>query len=258
MKKYFSNLIIFILTVLIVTFYIFYKNKQTNKKRFIEEKKLIVGTSADYQPFSFRDNSDNIVGFDIDIVKEVAKRINYKIDIVDRQFSMLLPQIQMGQIQIIAAGMTSTEERRNSVRFTEPYINNNNLVLVSLLDKKIDNLKDLINKKVIVNTGYVSDSYLSSLPESKDINIIRLSKVEDAILALDNNKADFFLTSKLILKPYLKNKKYNIFNIENSTESFSLAVSKSVPEEIFKKIENAIKEMKKDGTLKNIKKKWDL
>lgn len=222
---------------------------------------LIVGTAADFPPFSFIDKSDEIVGFDIDIVKEIARRLNANIKIVDRQFSMLLPQIQLGQIQIIAAGMTPTAERAKKIRFTKPYLKHNPLVIASLKSRNlnINSLEDLKSKSAIVNTGYTADAYISDLSESKNINIIRLSKVEDAIIALNHGKADVFITAQLTLKPYLKDtglEKYNIFIIPNTCETSSLGISKLVPQALFEKIEQAIQNMKKDGTLKSIKQRW--
>ena len=95
------------------------------------EKIIIVGTSADFPPFSFRDKDDVITGFDIDVVKEAAKRLNLEIDLQDRPFGTLLPQIELGQIHVIAAGMTPTEERAKRVHFSRPYLSSNLVLIVS-------------------------------------------------------------------------------------------------------------------------------
>src|SRR5690606_5895383 len=80
-----------------------------------------VVTSADFKPMAFIDG-DDIVGFDIDVVKEIARRLNKQIEIQDMPFELLIPQIQLGSIQLIAAGMTVTPERSERVFFTEPYL----------------------------------------------------------------------------------------------------------------------------------------
>lgn len=225
--------------------------------------KLNVGTSSDFPPFSFRDKTDEIIGFDIDVIKEIVKRLNLKMELIDRPFSMLIPQIQIGQIDVIAAGMTPSPEREKNLRFTKPYLNENPLVIVTLKDKtpKIKNIEDLKGKSVIVNTGYVSDMYVSKFPE---IQLIRLPKVTDAMIALEHNKADAFVTANLTLKPYnielgtKDNTKFNVTLIEDTTETSALGVSKKISDELFEKIQAALDEMEKDGTLKAIKLKWKM
>ena len=223
--------------------------------------KLTVGTSADFPPFSFRDKTDEIVGFDIDVVREICKRLELKIQLIDRPFSMLIPQIQVGQIDLIAAGMTPNPEREKNLRFTKSYLKENPLVIVTAKDE-IKNVEDLKGKSVIVNTGYISDIYISQFPE---IKLIRLPKVSDAMLALEHNKADAFVTASLTLQPYnLASRAQNgetllkTIVIENTSETSALGVSKKLTDELFEKIQVTLDEMEKDGTLKGLKEKWKL
>jgi len=224
-----------------------------------EYTKLKVGTSSDFPPFSFRDSTDEIVGFDIDVIKEICKRINLKIELIDRPFSMLIPQIQIGQIDVIAAGITPSPEREKNLRFTKPYLKENPLVIVTLKDKTpaIKTVQDLAHKSVIVNTGYTSDMYLSKFPE---IQLIRLPKVTDSMIALKNNKADAFVTASLALAPYTKDNKgtFNLTNIEGTSETSALGISKKISDELFEKIQKALDDMENDGTLKNLKHQWKM
>src|SRR5437868_1703335 len=95
------------------------------------QQELIVGTNADFPPFSFIKDG-TIVGFDIDIAHEVAHRLNKKLTLIDLPFIALIPELQMGAIHIIAAGMTATEERAKQVYFTRPYIQGVPLLVISL------------------------------------------------------------------------------------------------------------------------------
>jgi arginine/lysine/histidine transporter system substrate-binding protein len=220
---------------------------------------LIVGTSADFPPFSFRDTQNNIAGFDIDIITELAKRLNMQTIIKDRPFGVLLPDIELGQLHVIAAGMTPTPERQKSVKFTKPYITGNPLVIVSLKTQEpITSLEDLKNKKIIVNTGYISDEYMSDI---KDVQLLRLPRVADAFTALENNKADAFVVSAYTLKPYLKdldrdNTKFNTFIITDTDESYALALSKLLPADFIASIEKTLDTMHSDGTIAALKQKW--
>ena len=82
-----------------------------------KSEKLYVGTNAEFEPFEYRE-SGNIVGFDIELVGEIAKLINAEIEIEDMAFDGLLPALQTKKIDLIIAGMTATEERKKNVNFS--------------------------------------------------------------------------------------------------------------------------------------------
>jgi polar amino acid transport system substrate-binding protein len=222
------------------------------------ENILIVGTSADFPPFSFRDKDDAITGFDIDIVKEVAKRLNMEISLQDRPFGTLLPQMELGQIHVIAAGMTPTTDRAQRVTFTKPYLSSNPLLIVTPSNKPaITRLEDLKGKEVIVNTGYTADLYMSQLP---GITLVRLAKVADALAALDQGKADAFVTASFTLKPYVKegDERYKYFRMVETDEQSALAISKKLPADFAERVQKALDAMEADGTLDALKKKWEV
>ncbi|CDK30769.1 substrate-binding periplasmic protein [Candidatus Babela massiliensis] len=255
-----KKILLGVFLILAIFGFIWYQNFNQDYSKNKDINTLIIGTSADFPPFSFRDNNDDIVGFDIDVAKEVANRIGLNYKVIDQQFSMLLSQAQLGQIHVIAAGMTPTEERAKKLRFTKTYLTDNPLLVVTLKGKtpEIKSLQDLKSKDIIVNTGYTADLYMSDFP---DINLIRLSKVSDAFTALDNGKGYAFVTAAFTLNPYLKDlgtDKYNIFKIYQTDETSALGVSKLISQELFNKIEKAIEDMDLDGTMQSLKKKWDL
>src|SRR5689334_13273402 len=70
---------------------------------------LIVGTNSEFQPFSFKEG-DTITGFDIDVIEEVGKRLDKKIRLKDLPFEALIPEVQLGNIHVIAGGITPTKE----------------------------------------------------------------------------------------------------------------------------------------------------
>lgn len=252
MKKIFVTLLLSLITFTLVLWY-----RKTADYKPLEDI-LIVGTSADYQPFSFRDKDNTIVGFDIDVVKEVAKRLSMTVDLQDRPFGLLLPQIELGQIHAIAAGMTPTPERSERVTFTKPYLLGNPLLVVTLANQpEVTSLEDLKGKDVIVNTGYTADLYMSKIP---GINLIRLTKVADALAALEHGKGYAFVTATFTLLPYIKDGKerFNYFRLPETEESSALALSKKLPAEFAERVQKALDSMEADGTIDGLKKKWEL
>jgi len=219
---------------------------------------IIVGTNAEFQPFSFKEDN-TITGFDIDVITEVFKRLNKKIILKDMPFDALIPEIQLGNIHVIAAGITPTQERAQRALFTRPHLTGNPLVIITLHNAPLTSLDDLAGKTVVVNEGYVADSYMSDQP---GINLLRLSSaaVSDGMLTLESGRANAFVTALQPMKPYFN--KYDISNfsvkkIPGTEESSAFAVSKHYPE-LRDYIQATLDRMQEDGTLDSLKRKWNL
>ncbi len=221
------------------------------------EEILIVGTESNFPPFSFKEHNE-LVGFDIDIIKEVAKRLGRQIEFKDMSFEALIPQAQLGNIPVIAAGMTPTKEREKMVSFTEPYIKGDPLFVVSLADKSIENFDALkLGKKVVVNQGYTADFYMSTVEGPE---LIRPETPAEAFLALQQGRADAFVTARNTLTPFFKKhnqEDYELKLISGTDESTALIVSKEYPE-LLVEIQAILDRMIEDGTMAALKQKWDI
>jgi arginine/lysine/histidine transporter system substrate-binding protein len=254
MKKLLTTL----LAAILIFSYAWYRQRKTLDSL---DTTLIVGTSADFAPFSFRDKDNAIVGLDIDIVQELAKRLNKQLELKDRPFNALLPDIELGNIQIIAAGITPTDKRAESVHFTQPHVTGNPLVVVTLpKNPPIKDLTELKDKKIAVNTGYISDAYMSELG---GFNLLRLPKVADAFTALENGKVDAFVVSKYTLQPYLNSLPeekalLTTFELKETDEKYALALSKKLPAAYVQKIKDTLTSMQSDGTIDKLKQKWSI
>lgn len=219
---------------------------------------LIVGTNAEFPPFSFMENN-TIVGFDIDIAHEVAKRLNKTIELKNMSFDALLPSLQLGSIHIIAAGMTPTPERAKRILFTKPHMTGDTLVIVSLKDNPFASIEALKDKTVVVNQGYTADTFMSDKP---DINVVRLSSalISDGLLALQSKRADAFVAAYSSVKPFFEKHGINKFvwtPIPNTQESDALAISPQYPQ-LAQEVQEVLNTMETDGTLKQLKNKWGI
>lgn len=219
---------------------------------------LIVGTNAEYPPFTFKNDTGDIVGFDIDIVKEVGKRLNRTIIFQDMSFTMLLPKLQSGSIQIVAAGTSPSPERENQVFFTKPYLMNDPLVIITRADHApLRSVADLTAQEVIVNDGFTADLYLSELPGPI---IKRLPTVADAFLTLISHRADAFVSARTSVEPFFTQadrSKFAISVLPDITDSYVLLVSRKFPE-LLAHVQQALDAMEQDGTIATIKQKWNL
>ncbi len=215
-----------------------------------EENTFVVGTNAEYAPYAYIENNE-IVGFDIDVAREVSKRLNKKMKLRDVPFDALIAELTLNRVDFVAAGMTSTEERAKRVAFTKPYYAGDNLVIVSRVDKPIHSLGDLAGKSIVVNEGYTADLFASKI---SNINLTRLPAPADAFLALKSGRMDAFITAQSTLK---KEMNFYTHSLDEVTDGVSLALPKE-NHALLVEIENALTSMKKDGTIANLKEKWGL
>ena len=112
-----------------------------------------VGTEAQFPPFEIVDDAGNVVGFDVDLMNAIAEDQGFKVIYQDQDFSGLIPALQTGNIDIIASGMTITEEREGQVDFSEPYINAGLALAVTVNNEEITSVDDLQGKTLAVQTG---------------------------------------------------------------------------------------------------------
>ena len=247
---------IYLVVALCVIFLVIYFYKSYKTETISKENILVVGTSADYPPFSFIEN-DIIVGFDIDIIKEIGSRLDKKIKLKDLPFDILLPEIQIGNIDVVAAGWTETSERAKRVLFTKPYLSDDPLLVITRSNDVITSLADLNGKEVVVNEGYTADLYMSNI--SGPI-IKRLAMVTDGFLALTSGRVFAFIASKIAVKTFFDlygTSKFNIFVIPNIKETYSLAIT-TKRSELLPEIQKVLEDMEYDGKLKELKLKWGI
>lgn len=95
------------------------------------EQVLTMGTNAEFEPFEYKDDSGKIVGYDIEIMKEIARRLNMTLEIKDMAFDSLIVALSTDMIDVIAAGMTVTDERKESVDFTNSYYKASQVIIVN-------------------------------------------------------------------------------------------------------------------------------
>ncbi len=217
---------------------------------------LIVGTSDDYPPYTFCQDGKT-VGFDIDLVNEVAQRLGRFLVLKTMSFDILLLELQRGTIQVIAAGLTPTAERAQKVFFTSPYIAADPLLAVTRIGESvIKNLADMDKKRVVVNEGYTADFYLSA---QSGLLLEKRETVAECLLALDRHKADVYVVAQSAYQPFLKLKgeRFAVHPLADVTEKYALAVSKKYPL-LFSKLEAVVQELQEDGTIENLKRKWGL
>ena len=212
--------------------------------------KLVVGTSADFPPYEFHkkvDGKDQIVGFDIDIAKEVAKDLGVELEIKDMNFDGLLVALQAGKVDMVFAGMSPTEERKKNVDFTDIYYAGEHTFIMrdgEQSGKKA--MEDLKGLKIGVQKGAIQQDMAKKAYDEKDIKA--LDKVTDLVLDFLIIKDDAVLVEAAVAKMYVyKNEGLALtdFTVGDETGGSAVALSKG-SDELTGEVNKTIKKLK-DG-----------
>lgn len=220
--------------------------------------KIIVGVKYDTKPFGFIDSNQKISGFDIDLAHLIAK---YLLDDPNKvEFVQVTPQnrilaLNSGQIDMVIATMTVTEQRKQVVEFTRPYYIAGQAIMVNK-DSDISNVNDLKNKKIIIVLGTTADRNIKNIAPESLIQGYRT--YNDAFAALKNNRGDALITDDSILLGLVSNdKNFKILSKRYTQEPYAIALKKG-PEshKLLFYIDNALNNIEKSGELKKLKQKW--
>ena len=222
---------------------------------------VIVGFDDTFVPMGFKDKSGEIVGFDVDLAKEVFKRIGLAVKFQPIDWSMKEAELDSKNIDLIWNGYTITEERKQKVAFTTPYLENRQVV-ITLSSSKIASKADLKDKKVAAQNGSSSvDAINKEADLVKTFNggkPVLFETNNDALMDLEAGRVDAVVADEILARYYMNergNDKYKVLSEDFGKEEYGIGIRK-LDKELLNKVNEALASMKKDGTSAKISKKW--
>lgn len=219
----------------------------------ITEGTLTMGTNATFPPYEYTDENGDIIGIDAEIAAAVAEELGLKLEIKDMEFDSLIPAVQAGSIDIAFAGMTVTDERKESVDFSDTYAKGVQVIIVPE-DSKITSPDDLEGKKIGVQTGTTGDIYCTD--DFGQENVKQFNNGALAVTALTQGQVDCVIIDNEPAKNFVKsNKGLKILETSYADEDYAAAVSKE-NNELLKKVNEAMKTLKDNGKIDEIVSKY--
>ena len=195
-------------------------------------------------------------GFNIDLANEIGKRMKRKVTIDATQFSGILPALQAGTYDFVAAPTTVTKERADNLLFTEGYLNTDFQFLIKKGGPKVNKLEDLKGKTVSVNKGSAYDSWARGLEAQVGWKVESYGTQTDAVQAVLAGRADANVAGNTVIAWAVKNNPQLELSYLHSTGLVWAAPMRKDSTELRKQIENAIECMKLDGTIAKMHEKW--
>ncbi|QZY54509.1 transporter substrate-binding domain-containing protein [Crassaminicella profunda] len=213
--------------------------------------KIVLGTSADYPPYEFHkeiDGKDTIVGFEIEMAKALAEELGVELEIKDIKFDGLLAALAADKIDLIIAGMTPTEERKQSVDFSKEYFVDEHKVLIKSKDaEKIKTADDLKNLKIGAQKASIQEGIAQGI-EGADLKLI--SKITDLVLEISNDKIDAVILGKATAQAYAdRNEELFVPEFSLGGGNGSAIAVKKGNEDFVKELNNIIDQLKKEGKI---------
>jgi polar amino acid transport system substrate-binding protein len=214
---------------------------------------LKVATDATFPPMEFFDNGQR-TGFDTELVEAIGKQLGRKIEWVDIDFKGLIPALVSKRVDMAVSAIYITDERKKVVDFTQPYYAGGLVVMVKGDNSTIKTPADLAGKKVSVQVGTKSVSYLKETQPKAQL--VEVEKNQEMFNLLDIGRSDAAVTGKPAAYQYVRTRGgLKVLPEQLTTEEYGMAIRKDTPE-LTKAVNEALAKLKADGTYDAIVKKW--
>lgn len=223
-----------------------------------EKGEFILGLDENFPPMGFKDENNEITGFDIDVAKEVCSRLGVKLKTQPIDWDAKVQELNKGKIDCIWNGFTITEESKKNILFSKPYMNNRQVVVVKG-DSSYTKLSDLEGKKLALQAGSSAANALDASADfkSKLKDVIELDDNMTALMDLDKGGVDAVLMDEIVANYNIQVKKanYKVLDQALASEKYGIGFRKA-DNALMQKVQNTLDAMAKDGKLAEISNKW--
>lgn len=215
-------------------------------------KALVMATNATFPPYEFYEG-EKIVGIDAEIAAAIAEKLGMELEIQDTEFGSIITGVQTGKYDIGMAGMTVTEERKQSVNFSDTYATGIQSVIVKE-GSDIKSIDDIAGKKIAVQQDTTGHIYAAD--EYGDEAVTPFNKGTDAVAALVSDKVDCVIIDNQPAKAFVEaNEGLIILDTEYAVEDYAICIAKENTE-LLEKVNGALAELIADGTVQAIVDKY--
>ena len=223
------------------------------------ESVLVAGVDINQVPLSYSDGSNNVVGFEVDMATEAAKRANMTVKIVPINWDQKDKLLKNDKVNSLWGKVTGTPEEKNDILMTKPYMKNNQIFVVSS-DSKMASVQDLIGKTVGTVTSSSAAKNFKKDPVSAQLSGGSMQNFTDTntlFLALQSGQIDAAAVDETMGEYYINQNTidYKVLNATISSEEYSIGVRRD-DSRLRNSLQAALASMAKDGTSRALSIKW--
>lgn len=237
--------------------------KQDNWAKYQKQGSITIGFDNTFVPMGFEEKNGQYAGFDIDLAQAVSEKLGIQIKFQPIDWDMKETELQNGTIDAIWNGYTATDERKEKVAFTIPYMENQQ-VLVSKKSQNIQSVKDMSNKVLGAqagSSGYLDFEAQPDLLKSqvKDQKANQYQSFNEALIDLKNDRIDALLIDRVYANYYLQSEgilsDYNVFSAGFESEAFAVGV-RPADKTLLAVLNQAFISLYQEGKFQEISQKW--
>lgn len=252
-------LAIIIIAIVAVVFATKTKTKETGDSlsRILNKNTFILGLDDSFPPMGYRNENNEIVGFDIDVAKEVCKRLGVQLVIQPISWNAKEQELNSYNIDCIWNGMSINEKRKEAMSLSDSYMTNR-MIFVVKNESNIQKLEDLTGKNIGVQSGSSAEETLEASNVYSQANqIISYADNITAFMDMETNQTEAVFVDEVLANYYIasNNKNYRILDEALDEEQYAIGFRKQ-DTELCNKVNEILKEMKIDGTLAKISTTW--
>lgn len=237
--------------------------KVDNWNKYKQQDSITIGFDNTFVPMGFEEKNGQYVGFDIDLAQEVSEKLGIKVHFQPIDWDMKETELQNGTIDAIWNGYSATDERREKVAFTIPYMQNQQ-VIVSKKSQNIQSVSDMKDKVLGAQAGSTGYLDFEGQPELlknivKDQKANQYQSFNEALIDLQNDRIDALLIDRVYANYYLQTEgileQYEIFPAGFESESFAVGV-RPADQTLLANLNKAFVELYQEGKFQEISQKW--
>ena len=223
-------------------------------------KAIVVGLDDNYPPMGFRDEKNEIVGFDVDLAKEAAKRLGRPVEFKPIDWASKEAELKSGRVDVLWNGLDITEKRKENMLFSDPYMDNRQIIFVKKGATDIKDEKSLAGKVVGTQSGGTAEEYIDGNAELKG-SLKDYKKYSDYIAAfmdLENGRLDAIVADEITGRYYMSKHPDTLEAVDvavGPVSTFGIGFRKD-DTALKDEVQKVLNEMKKDGTMAKISETW--
>lgn len=234
-----------------------------NWDKYQQQKSITVGFDNTFVPMGFEEKNGTYAGFDIELAKYVSKKLGITVHFQPIDWDMKETELQNGTIDAIWNGYSATDERREKVAFTIPYMQNTQILVVKKTSG-IHSVKDMTGKVLGAQNGSSGMLDFEEHPEVlknrvKGEDADQYQSVNEAIIDLKNDRIDALLIDRVYADYYLTTEgiadEYDTIPSGFESESFAVGV-RPADKKLLEALNQAFKELYQEGIFQQISQKW--
>lgn len=222
--------------------------------------KIVVGLDDNFPPMGFKDENNEIVGFDIDLAKEATKRLGRDVEFKAIDWSSKEAELKSGRVNVLWNGLDITDKRKENMLFSDPYMDNRQIIFVKKGATGITDEQSLAGKTVGTQSASTAEEYIdgSDFFKNKVKEVKKYSDFVSAFMDLENGRVDAVIGDEIVGRYYMSKHPDTIDAVDvavGPVSQFGIAFAKD-NQKLRDDVQKVLDEMVKDGTVAKISEKW--